>query len=194
MRGMLDPVLDDAHLILEQPVIQKANALHLLLRLVRGLSLALTTQETMAMSRIIMREQIEPTAAFDVIYDTGIGPIHRALTGLLAAAVGADARAPEMIMHSHALLGTVLSFRVAHETILRRMQWKCIGPEQSQQIAEVAAQHSLALVLTLRSTLRESKRPSRLEVQSNSKPSHSPPRSASPRATQPRLRKKKAIP
>ncbi len=57
---------------------------------------------------------------------------------------------PRLVLHTHALIGEVLSFRVARETIRRQAGWQEIGEGEAAQIAAVLSEHIEILVVGLR--------------------------------------------
>lgn len=85
--------------------------------------LLLTQDDTVNLSKFISREQLAPTAAYHLIHQQVIAPLHHYLTRLIAAWTGCEASDTQMILHTHALLGEVLAFRLGRETILLRTGW-----------------------------------------------------------------------
>jgi AcrR family transcriptional regulator len=154
MLTLLEPALNRMEAIARDPAASPAICLDGLKTLVRGLCHAMTMEETRAISRIVIREQLDPTSAFDVIYQYGIGRMHKALTALAARYVGDDAQSTGAVIRAHTLLGSVIGFRVAQETILRRAGWKTIGPAESAAIADTLAEHVEILLRGLRTARR----------------------------------------
>ncbi len=76
--------------------------------------------------------------------------MHARLCRLLAAATGIDDQATRLVLHTHALIGEVLSFRVARETIRRQAGWQEIGEDEAAQIGAVLSEHIEILVTGLR--------------------------------------------
>ncbi|STP81470.1 putative DNA-binding transcriptional regulator [Edwardsiella ictaluri] len=72
------------------------------------------------------------------------------MTRLVAGYAGLDATQPAAALHTHALIGQVLAFRMARETILNRTGWPQIGPAQAQAIHEVVQMHTELLMNGLR--------------------------------------------
>ncbi len=68
----------------------------------------------------ILREQLQPTAAFEVLYTGFIRELHEALSALVARATGRDPGDLISITRAHALLGQGLVFGMAYETFIRR--------------------------------------------------------------------------
>ncbi|PWC21921.1 transcriptional regulator CecR [Brenneria nigrifluens] len=110
----------------------------------------MTRAETLNLSRIMSQEQISPTAAYPIIHQQVIDPMHRLLTTLVARYTGMDQNHPKVIVHTHALIGEALSFRVARETILLCAGWKDIGDEETTLIQQVLMEHLEILLNGLR--------------------------------------------
>jgi AcrR family transcriptional regulator len=109
------------------------EALH---RLVATLiDVLLGTAEAERWARFIVREQMRPTAAFDVLYHVMSGAAEVA-TRLAAVALGRPADA-EVRLRVLTIMGQVLVFRVAHTLVLRRMQWREIGETERATIKAI---------------------------------------------------------
>lgn len=91
--------------------------------------------------RIVLGEQLAPTAAYHLIHQQVIAPLHHYLTRLIAAWTGCEASDTQMILHTHALLGEVLAFRLGRETILLRTGWTQFDAQKTEQIFEVITCH-----------------------------------------------------
>ncbi len=63
-------------------------------------------------AEFISREQLSPTAAYHPVHEQVISPLHSHLTRLIAAWTGCDANDTRMILHTHALIGEILAFRL----------------------------------------------------------------------------------
>ncbi|MFI8415472.1 transcriptional regulator CecR [Serratia sp. NPDC078593] len=110
----------------------------------------MTQPHTLNLSKIMSREQLSPTDAYPLIHQQVIAPLHSTVCRLLAAYTGIDEQSPKVVLHTHALLGEVLSFRVARETIRRQAGWQQIGADEAAQISAVLAEHIDLVVTGLR--------------------------------------------
>ncbi|VGF51230.1 TetR family transcriptional regulator [Klebsiella quasipneumoniae] len=118
------------------------QAIHaLILSACHNMILLLTQDDTVNLSKFISREQLAPTAAYHLIHQQVIAPLHHYLTRLIAAWTGRDAGDTQMILHTHALLGEVLAFRLGRETILLRTGWTQFDAQKTEQIFEVITCH-----------------------------------------------------
>lgn len=96
----------------------------------------LGTAEAERWARFIVREQMHPTSAFDVIYRimgnaVGIG------SRLVATAINRP-EDEETRLRAFMLFGQVLVFRVAQALVLRRMEWPTIGARERAEIKRLA--------------------------------------------------------
>ncbi len=97
----------------------------------------------------VIREQANPTAAFAVIFEKLLKPMHETITALVAERIGIAATDIEAIVRAHALISQTLGFRAAKATLRKRTGWKSVdtpGPENVELIARVIVEQSLAAV------------------------------------------------
>jgi AcrR family transcriptional regulator len=99
------------------------------------------TDELVALSQLIVREQTHPTAAFDFLFCGALEPSHKAGTALIAAYVGGDRDDVNFVVHYHLIMGSVLALRVARETLLRRTGWTDIGESERARVAVLLTDH-----------------------------------------------------
>jgi len=112
----------------------------LLARLLHDLAVTLMLKpDGVTIASIISREQLRPTAAFELIYEEAVLRMHRTLSELIAQATNARPRSPETIVRAHALLGQVIFFRLAGTTIRRRLKWDRITERRAEYIAGILA-------------------------------------------------------
>ena len=101
----------------------------------------LTQDDTVNLSKFISREQLSPTAAYHLVHEQVISPLHSHLTRLIAAWTGCDANDTRMILHTHALIGEILAFRLGKETILLRTGWTAFDEEKTELINQTVTCH-----------------------------------------------------
>jgi hypothetical protein len=73
---------------------------------------------------------MDPSPAFDILYEKFMEPMHRRLCVLWANATGGDPESEESKIAVFSLLGQVLLFRIARAGALRRMGWREIGERE----------------------------------------------------------------
>jgi AcrR family transcriptional regulator len=87
-------------------------------------------------ARFIVREQMQPTDAFDVIYRS-LGGAHGIGARLVAAVTGRSADDEAVGLSVLTMMGQILVFRVARELVLRRMGWRSVGEKERAAIKRV---------------------------------------------------------
>ncbi len=96
-------------------------------------------------ARFIVREQLDPTPAFEVIYGL-MGPAHTLLTRLVAIALGGDPESPEMKLRAFTILGQGLVFRVAPTLVNRRLGRKALGEKERETIKRILTSQVSAIL------------------------------------------------
>ena len=94
----------------------------------------------------IFREQLNPTAAFDILYRELMEPMQSTYAQLLACALGERPEDKQVKLLTHALLGQILIFRVGQATILRRLDSSSLSTADVKQIATMITQNTLAAI------------------------------------------------
>lgn len=125
---------------LQRPTCTPEQHMVYLQKLVLSFTRLMTSPETLHFSRFISREQLSPTDAYPLVHECIIAPMHQLMTQLVAGYTRLDSTDRRTVIHTHALIGEALAFRVAREG------WDDIGLEQSLVINDVVTQH-IELVL-----------------------------------------------
>ena len=86
-------------------------------------------------ARFIIREQMQPTEAFDAIYLI-MGPMITAISKLVAVILERPAD-EETQIRAFTLLGQILVFRFAHALVTRRLNWVEIGAAEREKIKQI---------------------------------------------------------
>lgn len=107
-----------AELTAQRPI-QTERAKTLLHMLMGGLGHALLLPEHNYYSVLILREQLEPTENYEIIYRDFIEPFHMRLSSLIQFINQVDEQTA--IIRAHALIGQVLGFVVAKKPLLKRL-------------------------------------------------------------------------
>jgi len=130
-----------AEALFAKPEPDKAAMRELIHQACRNMIRLLTHDDTLNLSKFISREQLSPTRAYQLVHNQVIAPLHSHLTHLIAAYTGRDANDTQTIVHTHALIGEILAFRLGRETILLRTGWTHFSDEHADLIAEVITCH-----------------------------------------------------
>lgn len=135
------PLAEAGEALLIKPSPDKAAIRALILQASQNMILLLTQDETVNLSKFISREQLSPSPAYQLIHDRVIAPLHAHLTRLIAAYTGRSPADTDTILHTHALLGEILAFRLGRETILLRTGWTQFDEEKTERIFQVITCH-----------------------------------------------------
>lgn len=97
----------------------------------------------------ILREQHQPTAAFDILYSRLMLPIQQTYQLLVSRILGereSDSR--RAILITHALIGQILAFRTARTTVLRRLGQTDFSAQDALEIARLISDLTLNALQT----------------------------------------------
>lgn len=145
--GWSRPILSkiDRVLVTEKPT--REESFILLCELLDSvLEHALGSQDSKKWMGIFMREQIEPTDAFEVLYEGVMEPFHRCLRALVEAIVGIPLDETETKLRTYALAGQVFIFHIARAEIGRSMSWTDYGPQELDVLRRVVFEQVRALL------------------------------------------------
>jgi AcrR family transcriptional regulator len=106
---------------------------------------------------IILREQMYPTAAFDILYQNAIGRVHAILSLIISRLLQRPDGDPDCTLRAHAVIGEVVIFRAARAAILRRMEWDDYNPERVHQITQLLFRQTCDMLLAERRRERSAK-------------------------------------
>ncbi len=139
--------------------LSRAQAVGLLKRIQRAFALGILTDAKAAQFALLMvREQTQPTAAFEDLYRETVEPLHRVLSHILARITGDDPESPRAVLRAHALIGQLQSFVMARETLLRRMGWDGYDASRAAEVADMLSENFDIFVAGLQAEAREDTR------------------------------------
>lgn len=101
-------------------------------------------------SAFIIRELMNPSKAFDHLYEGYMRQVHTTVTRLVAAMLGEDPDAESSILRAHALMGQVIVFGAGRELIRRRAGWQEMTEAHLQQIKASATETFIAAIRAMR--------------------------------------------
>jgi TetR/AcrR family transcriptional regulator, regulator of cefoperazone and chloramphenicol sensitivity len=105
--------------------------------------------EMRRVARFIIREQMQPTFAFEILFGV-MSRLHGAATRLMALAAGLDPEAKETMLRVFLILGQVLFLRIAEAAVLRRLQLKRYDETLLTDVKALVRQNVRAMVLAAR--------------------------------------------
>ncbi len=120
--AIIGPVVAGLEKDLTARKLTRDEALALLKKLLGTMmQIVLTRKASSTWARIIMREQMQPTQAFNLIYEKGIRRVHETVSALLAIILEKKPTDRKVILRAHMAVGHVLIFLAGRETIRRRL-------------------------------------------------------------------------
>jgi TetR/AcrR family transcriptional regulator, regulator of cefoperazone and chloramphenicol sensitivity len=102
--------------------------------------------ESAAWARFIVREQMEPTEAFDLLYGGVMGRLVDHLSSLIIRISRGHCDAAEARLKTLAIVGQALVFRVARATLLRAMGWTDVDAGGAVAIRSIIRAHTSAIL------------------------------------------------
>lgn len=139
-------VLEDLQTISGNGAIDRDLALAKLEQLIEGL-LQLVVGSTIGerFARIIMREQTYPSSAYEQIYSGVMEPVLNT-TAMLVMAASGESSEHRAKLRSMTIIGQVLTFRFARETIVRSLKLQGYNSEEVHQIREIISENIRAIL------------------------------------------------
>lgn len=98
----------------------------LLIEIIQRMAALFASGRSEPWARFIIREQMQPTTAFNLIYDSVMGPLVNVCNYLVGTLLAEDPTSEHVRLRTLSLLGSVLMFRMAHAAVLATLNWKAI--------------------------------------------------------------------
>jgi AcrR family transcriptional regulator len=100
--------------------------------LIGGLIVIMMQEDVAPMARFVVREQMSPTRAFDILYDGAIGHVIEPLVALLMTVTGDRLGLEEARIRAFSLLGQVYALRFGRAALMRLTRWESVGPRETE--------------------------------------------------------------
>jgi AcrR family transcriptional regulator len=110
------------------------------------ISTILGTPEAKSWAGIILREQMEPTAAFDIIYEDLMLPVMRCCLALVARILHREPDDPETMLKVIAIVGQVLIFRTSREAVIRSLNWEGYSRREIEMVQTLTERNARAIL------------------------------------------------
>jgi len=94
-----------------------------------------------------MREQMLPTAAFEIIYRGFQARMHGICSALVGRVVGGRPDDPEIRIITTTIIGQILIFRAARATTQHLLDWQEFSPERIALIQSVVRRNVTRMLL-----------------------------------------------
>ena len=99
-------------------------------------------------SKIINRELIDPTSAFNEIYNEFFGPIHKALTIIISKLTDMNSDSKEAIIATNAMMTQLMGLHNSKELLFKRLDTKKFNQADIKLIKEITIFHIKAIIQT----------------------------------------------
>jgi len=126
-----------------------AGARAAILAILGGLVTVMMHDDVAPIARFVVREQMNPTAAFDIIYDRAIRRVIDRIVILVQRVAGGRLPGEELRVRSLALLGQVFAFRFARAAVMRATGWESVGLSETEAVRAAVLAHSDAILRAL---------------------------------------------
>jgi AcrR family transcriptional regulator len=148
MRERLEPVLTRADAG-DADSGDSGEARAAILAILGGLVTVMMQDEVAPMARFVVREQMSPTPAFDILYDRAMRPVIDRIVRLVRRVTGGRLPGEELKVRSLALLGQVFAFRFARAAVMRATGWESVGVHETETVRAAVLTHSEAILNAL---------------------------------------------
>lgn len=126
--------------------ISTRRAVELLLKLLAGIiDFMVGSEQAPRFARIILREQLYPSAAYNTIFSRMMAPVLQAIARLVSIAVGTPLT-ETVQLRALSLMGQIMAFRVARETVVRMLGMQGYTPAETEQIRHVILEQTEAML------------------------------------------------
>lgn len=134
-----------ARLDSEGKAMSPEEARDLLTQMAQRMVALFVSRQSESWARFIIREQMEPTEAFERVYNNVMGPMIGMAGRLVATILGEPPASEHVRLKTLSFVGSILVFRMAHAAVLRQLSWQGVGPDE----LDVLRRHAAELVAAL---------------------------------------------
>jgi len=118
-------------------VLDEPRARALLQDILEALARVMVDDGAASWARFVIREQMDPSEAFERLHGGAIGPTFAALARLIGRITGRDPCGRAVRIQVPRLVGQILILRAARATVLRELRWERIGEEEFALIRDL---------------------------------------------------------
>jgi AcrR family transcriptional regulator len=126
-----------------------AEARTAILAMLGGFVAIMMNDDIAPTARFIVREQMNPTPAFAILFDDAMQPVIERMHQLLQRVAANRLTHDQVRIRTVALFGQVLAFRFARATLLRATGWQSVGAAEISAVRAVVLAHVNAILADL---------------------------------------------
>lgn len=104
------------------------------------------TPEAKSWARVMLREQMEPTKAFDIMYEGLIGPVFQCCLALVARILNRSTDDPETVLRVIAILAQILMFHTSREVVVRSLNWEGYSPQEIETVQRTVVKQARVIL------------------------------------------------
>ncbi len=143
----IGPMIDTVSASIERDEIAPERARTMLKMVaVQAAEVILGHPEASRWAPFILREQMDPSPTFNVIYEGFLGRALDAATALYARATGRPASDPETTAAALMLFGQLVILRIGRAMVERRLGWTAYGPDEIAVVKELLSRNLDAMI------------------------------------------------
>jgi len=136
------PTIEKIGLAIATKKLSRTDAVALLQELLERFSaIVIGSEFTDTFAGFVLREQLQPGAAFEILYQGMMSKLVEACVKLLAIACGRRADDIRTMIKAQTLLGQILVFRTSRASVLRQLGWREFSKEQLKLIQSIIAEN-----------------------------------------------------
>lgn len=136
------PTLEKIDLATARKKLSRLDATTLLHELLTQFSaIVIGSQFADSFASFVMREQLQPGAAFEILYDGMMRRLMESCAKMLATALGRRGDDPKILIRAQTLLGQILVFRTSRASVFRQLGWREFSKEHLKAIQTIVAEN-----------------------------------------------------
>lgn len=114
------------------------EAKRFLTEILQRMAALFVSKESEPWARFLIREQMEPTEAFNRVYAAVMKPMLEAGIQLIGVLLDEDPASEHVRLRMISLFGSVLVYRTAHAAVMMQLDWSNIGASEVKTIQDLA--------------------------------------------------------
>lgn len=118
--------------------LSREEARAFLTEILQKMATLFVSKESEPWARFLIREQMEPTEAFNRVYTAVMKPMLEAGIQLISALLDEDPLSEHVRLRMISLFGSVLVYRTAHASAMLQLEWSSIGASEVKTIQNLA--------------------------------------------------------
>jgi AcrR family transcriptional regulator len=135
------PTVKKIDLALAGKKLSRGDAAMLLHELLERFSAIVISEFADTWASFVMREQLQPGAAFEILYEGMMRRLMESCAKMLAIALGRRNDDPKILVRAQTLLGQILVFRTSRASVFRQLGWREFSKEQLKVIQSIVGEN-----------------------------------------------------